>query len=220
MPAQPFTPETAPIELRAKAKKIPEWKQDALGLVGKLEPSPVKSAEPTETVALIPMGAARLRVTAFPTIGTGQDAHAWPVARVSPVSASHCSENDTVEALIDGKEPKSSNDQSIPRFTWWDHRGSAEWVEYAFSKPRRISAVEVYWFDDTGAGSCRVPQSWRLLWRRGSRWTPVAGVSSYGTTPNVYNRAEFTPVEALGMRIEAQLQPGVSAGILEWKIVE
>jgi len=220
LPAQPFTPDSAPIELRASAKKIPEWKLDALGLVGKLQPSPVKSAEPTETVALIPMGAARLRVTAFPTIGTGEDARAWPVAKAAPVSASHCNENDTVEALIDGKEPKSSNDQSIPRFTWWDHRGSAEWVEYAFPKPRKVSAVEVYWFDDTGAGSCRVPQSWRLLWRRGNKWAPVEGVSSYGTRPNAYNRAEFTPVEALALRIEAHLQPGVSAGILEWKIVE
>ncbi len=219
-PAQPFTPESVPIELRASAKKIPEWKVDTLGLVGKLQPSPVKSAEPTETVALIPMGAARLRVTAFPTIGTGEDARAWLAAKELPVSASHCHDSDTVEALIDGKEPKSSNDQSIPRFTWWDHRGSAEWVEQNFSKPRKVSAVEVYWFDDTGAGSCRVPQSWRLLWRQDGNWVPVQGVSSYGTKPNTYNRAEFTPVEALGLRIEAQLQPDVSAGILEWKIIE
>lgn len=220
LPAQPFTPETAPIELRASAKKIPEWKLDRLGLVGTLQPSPVKSAEPTETVALIPMGAARLRVTAFPTIGTGEDARAWLAAKELPVSASHCHDSDSVEALIDGKEPRSSNDQTIPRFTWWDHRGSAEWVEQNFSKPRKVSAVEVYWFDDTGAGSCRVPQSWRLLWRRDGNWVPVEGASSYGTKPNTYNRAEFTPVEASGLRIEAQLQPDVSAGILEWKIIE
>jgi len=220
LPTQPFTPETAPIELRASAKKIPEWKQDLLGLVGKLHPSPVKSAEPTETVTLIPMGAARLRVTAFPTIGTGKDARPWPVVKELPVSASHCGDSDSLEALIDGKEPKSSNDQGIPRFTWWDHRGSAEWVEHIFSKPRKVSAVEVYWFDDTGSGNCRVPQTWKLLWRRARKWVPVEGASSYGTKADAYNRVEFTPVEALGLRIEAQLQPGVSAGILEWKIVE
>ena len=72
LPAQPFTPATAPIELRVQAKRIPAWKQDALGLVGKLQPSPVKSDQPTETVTLIPMGAARLRITAFPVIGAGQ----------------------------------------------------------------------------------------------------------------------------------------------------
>ena len=80
--------------------------------------------------------------------------------------------------------------------------------------------MEVYWFDDTGSGNCRVPQSWKLLWRRARKWVPVEGASSYGTKADSYNRVEFTPVEALGFRIEAQLQPGVSAGILEWKIVE
>ena len=81
LPAQPFTPATAPIELRVPAKKIPAWKLDSLGLVGKLQPSPVKSDQPTETVTLIPMGAARLRITAFPVIGQGQNAHTWAAAK-------------------------------------------------------------------------------------------------------------------------------------------
>ena len=71
--ANPFTPGTVPITLRAKAKKIPAWKIDNLGLVGKLQDSPVQSDEPTETVTLIPMGAARLRISAFPVIGAGKN---------------------------------------------------------------------------------------------------------------------------------------------------
>ena len=74
---QPFEVNAAPIELRAKAKKIPAWQKDRLGLVGKLQPSPAKSDEPAETVTLVPMGCARLRISAFPTIGTGSDAHKW-----------------------------------------------------------------------------------------------------------------------------------------------
>ena len=89
VPANPFTPESAPIELRARAKKIPAWKQDSLGLAGKLQPSPVKSAEPVETVTLIPMGAARLRISAFPVIGEGEGAHEWTAPKAPPVSASH-----------------------------------------------------------------------------------------------------------------------------------
>jgi len=77
LPAQPFTPATAPIELRVPAKRIPQWKQDSQGLVGKLQLSPVKSEQPLETVTLIPMGAARLRITAFPVIGEGKDAQEW-----------------------------------------------------------------------------------------------------------------------------------------------
>ena len=67
--AQPFTIAAAPIELRAKAKKVPEWKQDELGLVGPVPQSPVASAEPPETITLIPMGCARLRISAFPAAG-------------------------------------------------------------------------------------------------------------------------------------------------------
>ncbi len=77
VPAQPFTPETAPIELRVEARRIPAWKQDALGLVGKLQSSPVKSDQPLETITLIPMGAARLRITAFPVIGRGRALREW-----------------------------------------------------------------------------------------------------------------------------------------------
>lgn len=77
VPAQPFTPATAPIQLQVPAKRIPAWKQDSLGLVGKLQPSPVKSDQPLETVTLLPMGAARLRITSFPMIGEGNDARDW-----------------------------------------------------------------------------------------------------------------------------------------------
>lgn len=69
---QPFEPAAAPIELRVKARRIPGWKQDALGLVGKLPLSPVRSREPVESITLIPMGAARLRITSFPVIASGK----------------------------------------------------------------------------------------------------------------------------------------------------
>ena len=65
---QPFTRVTAPIELWAKASRIPEWMMDNLGLVGELPQSPVQSNEPTATVPLIPMGCARLRISAFPRV--------------------------------------------------------------------------------------------------------------------------------------------------------
>jgi hypothetical protein len=217
---QPFTPETVPIALRAHARRIPAWKQDSLGLVGKLQASPVKSDEAIEKVTLIPMGAARLRITAFPVIGDGTEAHLWTEAKPSPVSASHCHDGDTVEALIDRQEPKSSNDHSIPRFTWWDHRGTTEWVQYDFEAPRTVSAVEVYWFDDTGRGQCRVPQSWKVLYKTsaGENWKDVEGGAGFETKPDTYNRATFSPVQATALRIEAKLQSNFSGGILELKL--
>ena len=64
-------PVGTPIELRAKGKRLPAWQLDQLGLVGLLPPSPVKSDEPVESITLVPMGAARLRISSFPVVAEG-----------------------------------------------------------------------------------------------------------------------------------------------------
>lgn len=134
-----------------------------------------------------------------------------------PKLASHCWELDSVEACFDGKVPSSSHDNGLPRFTWWDHCGSKEWIMRQFETPRKISRVSVYWFDDTGAGSCRVPAAWKLLYLDGATWKPVANPSSYSTKTDQFNELTFTPVQTTALRLEAELQPEFSAGILEWK---
>ena len=65
----PFTQETAPLRLKANARRIPQWTTDENNLLHTLEPTPVKSGEPLQTIELIPMGAARLRISSFPVIG-------------------------------------------------------------------------------------------------------------------------------------------------------
>ncbi len=65
--ANPWTPETAPITLRVRAKRIPEWK--AYDHVhGVLPYSPVRSDLRVETIRLIPYGASTLRIAEFPVI--------------------------------------------------------------------------------------------------------------------------------------------------------
>jgi len=214
--AQPFTPEAAPLELQAKARKIPGWQQDGTGLVGKLKPSPVKSGEPEETVTLIPMGCARLRISAFPVIGSGPDAQEWDTG--VRASASHCFADDSVEALNDGLIPAKSSDHSIPRMTWWDHKGTAEWVQYDFPAPRQVASSEVYWFDDTGQGECRVPQSWKVLYKDGNEWKPVENAGECGTKTDTFNRVAFKPVQTSAVRLEVKLQEGFSGGILKWRV--
>ena len=73
--ANPFTPETVPISLVAEAKRIPGWQADSDQVVDVLPASPVQSDAPLEKVTLIPMGAARLRITSFPVIEGGEQAH-------------------------------------------------------------------------------------------------------------------------------------------------
>jgi hypothetical protein len=67
----PFTAANAPIRITTPARKIPNWKADVDQIVTTLQNSPTPSTSPVETVTLIPMGAARLRITAFPSIGAG-----------------------------------------------------------------------------------------------------------------------------------------------------
>jgi uncharacterized protein len=140
-----------------------------------------------------------------------------PSDLLSP-SASHCWQRDSVGALLDGREPKSSRDESLPRFTWWDHQGTSEWVQYDLEKPLTVSAVNVYWFDDRPQGGCRVPASWKVFYRKGNDWREVTGASDYGTALDQYNRTSFDPVTTTGMRVVVQLAPGSSGGILEWKL--
>jgi hypothetical protein len=73
----PFTHEGVPIEIIARGKQIPEWKLDKYKLAGELQDSPVKSDQPSESITLIPMGAARLRISSFPVVGDGEDAGTW-----------------------------------------------------------------------------------------------------------------------------------------------
>ena len=64
---QPFTVETVPLEIKVKGKRLIGWGIDEHGLTAEL---PIKENQnfesATEEITLIPMGAARLRITAFP----------------------------------------------------------------------------------------------------------------------------------------------------------
>ncbi|HIQ20770.1 MAG TPA: glycoside hydrolase family 127 protein [Planctomycetes bacterium] len=153
-----------------------------------------------------------------PTEPPKPDLRGATIAMLARVSSSHCWHADSPNALNDNVLPAKSNDQRIPRFTWWDHRGTTEWVQYEFAKPKTLDAAEVYWFDDTGRGYCRVPESWRLLWWDGEQWKPVEATSPYGTERDRFNRVHFHPVTTTALRLEVRLQPKFSGGILEWRL--
>lgn len=71
----PFTLENTPLVMTARARRIPEWSADDEHVVAPLQASPARSTEPVEEVTLVPMGAARLRITSFPT--ASPDAAPW-----------------------------------------------------------------------------------------------------------------------------------------------
>jgi len=65
----PFTADNVPIEIKAKGRQIPSWTIDKHGLCGVLPPQNAKKSEVIDDITLIPMGAARLRISSFPVAG-------------------------------------------------------------------------------------------------------------------------------------------------------
>lgn len=63
----PFTVASSPLVFKAKGRKVPSWTIDEYGLTGVLPYACDPRAEEVEEITLIPMGAARLRISAFPT---------------------------------------------------------------------------------------------------------------------------------------------------------
>ncbi|MBP7707813.1 MAG: glycoside hydrolase family 127 protein [Candidatus Aminicenantes bacterium] len=64
---QPFTPDAAPIVLKARARRVPAWRADGR-MAGLVPPSPAAGEGPVVEVELAPMGCLRLRIASFPVV--------------------------------------------------------------------------------------------------------------------------------------------------------
>jgi len=128
--------------------------------------------------------------------------------------------------------PARSADASRGVFAWDGRHGTVEWIQYTFPEPTTVSSTEAYWYDRFGTAH-RLPESWRLLYRRGEEWLPVKNNDPYGVELDQFNRVGFEPVETDAVRIEVQLQreyldpylarptdrpSATSGGLLEWRI--
>ncbi|MGA2200633.1 MAG: beta-L-arabinofuranosidase domain-containing protein [Terriglobales bacterium] len=63
----PFTAKGAMVELRVNGCRLPQWTEYE-GSAGPLPASPAESSEKNEELTLVPYGAAKLRITAFPEL--------------------------------------------------------------------------------------------------------------------------------------------------------
>lgn len=136
-------------------------------------------------------------------------------------------------------EPTSSADINTPYHYWWLKSGTEESIGYKFSKPEKISSVEVYWlaFDHYDV-SYKAPESWKLLYKSGNEWKEVKNTTPYGTELNKYNKVTFDPITTTELKMVVQLQrpksntasdekgpqvvdvgrKGYSGGVIEWKV--
>jgi DUF1680 family protein len=146
-------------------------------------------------------------------------------------------QNDDLSAVYDGVEPLNSADESNLYFRMRPPTGQAAWVEYDLPQARPISSAEVYWVDDRRF--CRLPASWRILYRDGDAWKPVRARGAYSVGKDRFDRIAFEPVNTTAVRIEVEPKtvhyrageigpPGAmflsadidwrELGIIEWRI--
>ncbi|MBR4751375.1 MAG: glycoside hydrolase family 127 protein [Thermoguttaceae bacterium] len=141
-----------------------------------------------------------------------------PIAEVE-FDASYASDPlSTLDATNQVEKPENSSDLDTPRATWWDRKGTEEWFEYAFAQPRKLTSATVYWFDDDPTGGCRVPASWKIVYREpGSyEWKEVRTNDEYSCDRDRDVVVNFEEITASKVRIVAQLQENYSGGILRW----
>jgi len=113
-------------------------------------------------------------------------------------------QNDDLGAIHDGREPLNSADQSCRFFRMRPPAGQPAWLEYEFESPMRITWSRVYWFDDRRF--CRLPASWRILYRNGAEWVPVSATGPYVVAKDAYSDVTLEPVTAAAVRLEVEPQ--------------
>jgi uncharacterized protein len=161
---------------------------------------------PSEMTVWIPYEASASRPQPAPTI-----------ASTSKVSAS-LKNKKMFASIKDQYEPASSNDNSFPFMHWWPAKDTTEFVQYDFDAPHTVSESKVYWFDDGPWGGCRIPASYKILYKKDGQWVPVKNTTPYTISKDNFNTVSFDPVSTTALRMEIQLPVDNSAGIHEWAV--
>jgi len=139
---------------------------------------------------------------------------------IKNVEASFTCSRDTVVAIIDGKEPSNSHDDTIPRWTSFP-QGNSQSVTITFTKPLTLDSVGVYWYDDGPGRGVRVPESWKVRVKRDGRWKlfHTKSDNAYGTGKDTYNTVYAkVPVTCDAILIKVDARQGKSVGILDVKL--
>jgi DUF1680 family protein len=220
--------------LPASAKITPEHRQDFLGGVTVLKISGAERAARGDTGKLITKPAKLLAIPYATWANRGLTPMAvWlardaATARPTPkptlasqakVTVSFARGGMSLAPINDQLVPQNFTDGFAPNFDFWPHKGTAEWISYEFPQPATVKSVSVSWFDDTGTGECRLPVSWRVLYRTAEgQWEPVKNAIEYAIRKRDPVRVTFDAVTTKALRLEMQLPKDFSAGIYEWDV--
>lgn len=161
---------------------------------------------PSEMTVWIPYEASAVRPKPAPTI-----------ASTSKVSASLKNVR-MFAAIKDQYEPADSKDTNYPYLHWWPAKNTNEFVQYDFDTEHTVSESKVYWYDDGPWGGCRIPVSYKILYKKDGQWVPVKNTTPYTISKDSFNVVTFEPVATTALRMEIQLPVDNSTGIHEWAV--
>jgi DUF1680 family protein len=161
---------------------------------------------PSEMTVWIPYEASAVRPKPAPTI-----------ASTSKVSASLKNVR-MFAAIKDQYEPTDSKDTNYPYMHWWPAKNTNEFVQYDFDAEHTVSESKVYWYDDGPWGGCRIPVSYKILYKKDGQWVPVKNTIPYAVSKDSFNVVTFEPVATTALRMEIQLPVDNSTGIHEWAV--
>ena len=116
----------------------------------------------------------------------------------------YADQNDELYAVYDGYDPLSSFDESHLYYRMRPPEKKPAWIEYDFKAPTEVSSSRAYFVDDTRF--CRLPVSWRVLYKDGSAWKPVANAAPYTVDKDKFSEVTFKPVKTTAVRIEVEPQ--------------
>ena len=161
---------------------------------------------PSEMTVWIPYLASAARPKPAPTIAT-----------TSKIRSS-LNNKRMYAAINDQYNPADSKDTNFPYLHWWPKKNTREFVQYNFSEEYTVSESTIYWFDDGPWGGCRIPASYKILYKKGEEWLPVKNTIPYSIEKDKFNKLSFEPVKTSALKLELLLPEDNSSGIHEWAV--
>lgn len=147
---------------------------------------------------------------------TARNGMVMTVGNIADVKASHTNGSDDVYAVADGKQPKTSHDTSIPRWTSWSQKGKEQWLEIKLKSEQDIEAVSVYWYDDKGG--VQLPVAWSIDYMCDGKWVEYKPyvTDHFGVDADKYNMVHpAAPVKTDMLRLKMKPKTDATVGILE-----
>jgi hypothetical protein len=147
---------------------------------------------------------------------TARNGMVMTVGNIAEVKASHTNGSDDVYAVADGKQPKTSHDTSIPRWTSWSQKGKEQWLEIKLKSEQDVEAVSVYWYDDKGG--VQLPVAWSIDYMCDGKWVEYKPyvTDHFGVDADKYNMVHpAAPVKTDMLRLKMKPKADATVGVLE-----